>query len=244
MLPLPTQQARLDIVSLNSRGIRYLDMGMFCEALVAFRSALREMSDRMSRGDKPWLCDLSRTVFAPHAIANEHVGNNPSSHNVLHLHISPFQLSHAYLGHSRLPSSSIEEAASESRCSSINSIAAVLLYNVGLAHHFLALKMGVSDGHFRIALKMYEMATVAIYRDESTIEGMDESRLRVLLAIYNNQAHARFQFFELPTCAMKLNALRYILSLSNFSNEANYHKLLLNCLSAQVGLDTMAAPAA
>ncbi|KAL7578613.1 hypothetical protein ACA910_009762 [Epithemia clementina (nom. ined.)] len=246
ILPSTFKGHRQDVVQLNTQGIQCLDRGMFREACASFRLALREISDRMRENDRSWLMDLSRTLFAPYPIIINNNGPS-SSHNIVCLHTSPFQLTRIQNSRTRSSSpssSSSEEGSERSSNSSINNVVAVLLYNVGLSQHLMAEQLCIKDCHFQQALKMYEMATEALYREECCVEAMEESRRRVLLAIYNNQAHARCHLLEFPACTSCLEALRYVLSFCTVSDEDHhYQDFLMNCLCAQ-GQEIRSAPAA
>lgn len=96
-----------------------------------------------------------------------------------------------------------------------NVMLGVLLYNMGNAHHQLALKLGETS-RFPRALRLYQLAYTAI-ENLSEEKGFDDDLTLLLCALFNNMGHIHSVFYEQQETRVCLEWLQSILHKEQFS---------------------------
>mmetsp|Transcript_3760 Transcript_3760/g.4993 ORF Transcript_3760/g.4993 Transcript_3760/m.4993 type:complete len:229 (-) Transcript_3760:41-727(-) len=223
--------ASQELLTRSMNGLELLRQSSFDAAIQEFRYAIKVVAATVISGveNAPEFASIRITVYDVDE-DQEHqqckAFSSFSDHNTMYIHSSAFRLCEGANGH----------------CLRNDCIASSLLYNVGLAHHLKAHQTHGKAFNFRRALKSYEVAGQILLR-RGQMNELDAGDRTLLLAIYNNKAHASYNFFDYATSSNCLEVLRYILSQTTQDDAEHCRKFNLNLLFAD-GQCKRSAPAA
>ena len=227
----PTQPEK-SCADWNNHGVSLLCSGMYDQAVVAFRSAFSKISTcSFLNHDGVVTQGSASTILDFHVHEIDGLGRTSmSDHNTLILHASAFFFSSIHTQ---------EEVMVRGSGQLATIVSGVLLFNLALANHLLALS-NFTRGHDLLRVqKIYTIAEQVLYQVD--IGSMNASERRVLLAIHNNNAHISFHFFHLEACEKALSTMGDLLNGYGIDEERDKH-FLFNILCS--GKFAVTSPAA
>lgn len=255
MIAIAPVTNRQDYVVLNTIGISHMRTGNFDNAISVFRLAV----DKLLGGLADQESNTSRTDGStqPSTSALD-IGLNIRQAVELELNVNDLDVCHGSYDHNTIllytrpfcfSDSSVCGALSEndprmtSESPLVNTMSAMLLFNLGLSYHLRAMSIETArtvttnrDINRRQALLVYSNAKEVLCRQE--MQTLNPAQRRILLALCNNGAHLSFHFFDISTTENQIRDLRYLLSLENYNeggqehnDEQSYVQFLYNVLS-------------
>ena len=243
----PTTMASQELLFRANNGLQHLYDGNYDEAIYEFRQAVRVVSCTI-KPDQEVAPEFSNVSLSSLEIEDNKddiriVCGEFLDHNTMYLHTSAFRLS---------PSPQHDHASSSSNLKN-SSLAAALLYNMGLAFHLKARQRTDQELSFQKAMAAYEMAIQALRHNISQPEiprSLCETNL--FLALFTNKAHASFQFFDWNTTRHCVQVVQQLLAeapaqggqpVTPQEHQQHYQDWNMNVIFAE-GQSTRSAPAA
>lgn len=223
------------IESYNNEGTQHLCGGRWKEAAACFMSAIRALRGQNLQAPEHEMIRPLEIITAFTPVSTTFLKQTQLDHNILIIFPTSFKINLSTVSTSTVPrASQNHHEAPEDGMELTAILSAALFYNLSLAHHACAmacqggLRLGgyscdevnccyyqhhhqqfQESKFYEKAGRFYGIAAAMAQRAPSLLV----ERHPLLMAIFNNWAHASFQLLDLTTCSQCQEAMQLLLSL-------------------------------